>query len=141
MKSAGLNEHHLRRLTTAMALIDAAAARILDALNINPDPSPINVREGSISPEENKGVTALIRRLRPLAWEFSAKYGLQPKRRDVRRFVVAEISHMWTILENLHANKLRGLGPISEAAALQLNADVDRMLKIVEELRRALFPG
>jgi hypothetical protein len=139
MSKAGLNEHHLRRLSTAMATLDAAGARLLDLLEGQYGGSPLTVMEDSLSAPEREKIKAGLQRLRPLLLEFARKNNLRASPRDLRRVMVAEISRMWTILEDLHAKKLRGMGTVPAAIAAEIDSDVDRMLAIVKELREALM--
>jgi hypothetical protein len=139
MSKAGLNEHHLRRLSTAMATLDAAGARLLDLLGGKYGGSPLTVIEDSLSVPEREKIRAGLLQLRPLLLDFARKNNLRASPRDLRRMMVAEISRMWTILEDLHAKKLRGMGTVPAAIATEIDSDVDRMLAIVRELREALM--
>jgi len=139
MSKAGLNQHHLRRLSTAMAAIDATGGRLLELLDYKPSASSLTVIEDSLLPGERESIRDGIEQLRPLVMEFAQKHGLRASSRDLRRVMVAEVSRMWTILEDLHARKLRGMGAVPGAIAAEIDQDVDRMLAIVKELREVLM--
>jgi hypothetical protein len=138
MSKAELNPHHLRRLSTAMAAIDATGGKLLDLLDNKPSASSLTVIEDFLLPRERESIRDSLEQLRPLVVEFAQKYGLRASSRDLRRVMVAEISRMWTILEDLHAKKLRGMGAVPATIATEIDSDVDRMLAILKQLREAL---
>lgn len=139
MSKAGLNEHHLRRLSTAMAMLDATGAKLMDLLEGKQSPSSLTIVEGSPSGPEREKIRNAVEQLRPLLTEFVRKHDLRVSRRDTRRVMVAEISRMWTVLEDLHAKKLRGMGTVPAAIAAEIDSDVDRMLLLVKEMKDVLM--
>ena len=89
MEKAGLNENHKRRLGVAMALVDAAAARILDLLDERNSPKSMTVMQPSISKEERARLREAMHRLQPLTVRFAHQHGLERRRQDLRQTVVA----------------------------------------------------
>lgn len=138
MSKTGLNDNHLRRLSSAMASLDAAGARLLDVAESKHDPASLTLLEGFLSAAEREKITTGVRQLRASFREFTKKIGLRPPSRNLRRVLVAEISRMWVILEDLHASGLRGMGPIPASVAQNIDAEVNRMLLIVEQLRESI---
>lgn len=141
MKQEGLNDNHLRRLATSMAMVDAAAARILDLLDERTTPKRMTVLDRtSLSPAQRTTIRDLVAQLQPAAEELGKKYGLGKHAKDLRRSVSAEISQVWTILEDTHAKNLKGMGPVPEDAATKIDQDVNEMLLLVRRIMRAVQP-
>jgi hypothetical protein len=140
MDKSGLNENHKRRLAVAMALVDAAAARILDLLDEKGSPKAMTALKQSVSPEERARLREAVKRLQPLTVSLAHKYGLERRRQDLRRMLVAELSQIWTTLENCRPRRMKGMGEVPAAAAEPLERDLERMLQVLEEIRRVLEP-
>jgi hypothetical protein len=141
MEKAGLNENHKRRLAVAMAMVDAAAARILDLLDDKNSPKSMTVMKQSISAEERARLREAMKRLQPLALSFAHKHGLEQRSKDLRQMLVAELSQIWTTLENCRPRRMKGMGEIATAAAEPIERDLERMLQELEEIRQLLEPG
>ena len=140
MEKAGLNENHKRRLAVAMAMVDAAAARILDLLDEKTSAKAMTVMKQSISAEERARLREALHRLQPLTVSFAHKHGLERRSRDLRQMLVAELSQIWTTLENCRPRRMKGMGEIPAAAAAPIERDLERMLEVLEEIRRVLEP-
>jgi hypothetical protein len=138
MDKSGLNENHKRRLAVAMAMVDAAAARILDLLDDKGSPKTMTVIQQSISREERARLREAMHRLQPLTVSFAHQHGLERRTKDLRQMVVAELSQIWTTLENCRPRRMKGMGEIPAAAADPVERDLERMLRMLEEIRRVL---
>jgi hypothetical protein len=138
MEKASLNENHKRRLAVAMAMVDAAASRILDLLDETTSPKARAVIEQSLFPEERVRLQEAMRRLRPLTAAFTRRYDLERRSKSLRRMAVTELSQIWTTLENCRPRRMRGMGEVPHAVAQPLEQDVERMLQVFDEIRRAL---
>jgi hypothetical protein len=138
MDVTGLNENHERRLATAIAGIDAAAARLLDLLEQRNAPQTRTVLVGSLSESEGRTLRAALRKLQAAAAAFGEKYALKKRRRDLRRIIVAELSQIWTTLEDLQPDHLRGYGVVPHAAARELERDLVPLQEALEQLLSVL---
>ena len=141
MEKTGLNENHKRRLAVAMAMVDAAAARILDLLDEKTSARAMTVLKQSLSPEERARLREAMHRLQPLTVSFAHKYGLERRSKDLRQMLGAELSQIWTTLENCRPRRMKGMGEIASTAADPIERDLERMLQLLEEINRALEPG
>jgi hypothetical protein len=140
MDKSGLNENHKRRLAVAMAMVDAAAARILDLLDEKGSPKAMTVMKQSVSAEERARLREAMRRLQPLALGFAHQHGLERRSKDLRQMLVAELSQVWTTLENCRPRRMKGMGEIAATAAQPVERDLERMLELLEEIRQTLEP-
>jgi hypothetical protein len=142
MKQDDLNENHLRRLATSIAMVDAAAARILDLLDERTTPKTMTVLDrSSLSAETRAAVRDLVSRLQPMAARFGDKYSLEKHSKDLRRSITAEVAQLWTILEDSHADKMKGMGPVRRVVAEEVDKDVDELLRVVHEIMREIQPA
>lgn len=136
--SEGLNDNHKRRLAVSMAMIDAAAARILDLLDERTSPTKMSVLERSISDDKREHLRQFLHTLQPLTAELARRYGLEKHRRDLRRTVIAELSQMWTTAEDCAPEKLEGMGHVGPDIQEPLREDVRRLVALVREMQRVL---
>lgn len=132
MAEHGLNENHKRRLAVAMALVDAAAVRILDLLDERTSPATMTVVERSLPPSKRQELRKSLRELQALAAGLAQGYGLDKRRKDLRRTIVAELSQIWTALEDSRPHKMKGMGPVPAQVAESLDRDLDRMLELLD---------
>lgn len=121
-----------------MVIVDSAAARMLDLIDGQSSPRLLSVVEKSLPQAELNRFRELLLQLKTCAAEFAAQYRLGKQQRDERQVLVAETSHIWTVLENCRPAKMRGYGAIPEPDAKRLEGDVEDMLAVVEQLRRVL---
>ena len=140
MPENGLNENHKRRLAVAMALVDAGVARILDQLDERTSPTTMTVVERSIPQSERTELKETLRELQTLTASVARAYGLDKRRKHLRRTIVAELSQIWTILEDSRPRKMKGMGAGPAEVAESLDRDVDQMLKLLERCRHAVEP-
>jgi hypothetical protein len=140
MPENGLNENHKRRLAVAMALVDAGVARILDQLDERTSPTTMTVMERSIPQSERTELKETLRELQTLTASVARAYGLDKRRKDLRRTIVAELSQIWTILEDSRPRKMKGMGAVPAVIAESLDRDVDQMLELLERCRHAVEP-
>jgi hypothetical protein len=140
MDKAGLNENHRRRLAVAMAMVDAAAARILDLLDDKSSPKRMTMMQPSLSREERERLREAMHRLQPLTVSFAHEHGLERRSQDLRQTVMAELSQIWTTLENCRPRRMKGMGQVPAAAAEPVERDLERMLQVLEEIRKVLEP-
>jgi hypothetical protein len=139
MKQDSLNENHLRRLATSMAMVDAAAARVLDLLDEKTTPKTMTVlNRSSLPPEVREKVRELVSQLQPKAARFGEKYGLQKHAKDLRRSIAAEISQVWTIVEDSHAGRMAGMGKVPPVMAEEIDRDVNEILLLVNEILQTI---
>lgn len=138
METAGLNENHKRRLAVAMAMVDAAAARILDLLDEKGSPKTMTVMQQSISREEQARLREAMNRLQPFTLSFAHQHGLERRTKDLRQMVVAELSQIWTTLENCRPRRMKGMGEIPAATGDPIERDLERMLHLLDEIRQTL---
>lgn len=140
MEKAGLNENHKRRLAVAMAMVDAAAARILDLLDERNSPKRMTVMQPSISKEERARLREAMHRLQPLTVGFAHQHGLERRSQDLRQTVVAELSQIWTTLENCRPRRMKGMGAVPAGTAEPIERDLERMLEVLEGISKTLEP-
>ena len=140
MDKPGLNENHKRRLAVAMAMVDAAAARILDLLEDTSSPKRMTMMQQSLSREERERLREAMHRLQPLALRFAHEHGLERRSQNLRQTVGAELSQIWTTLENCRPRRMKGMGQVAAGAAEPVERDLERMLQVLEEIRRGLEP-
>ena len=94
----------------------------------------------SIPKEERARLREAMHRLQPLTVRFAHQHGLERRSQDLRQTVVAELSQIWTTLENCRPRRMKGMGAIPAGAAEPIERDLERMLQVLEEIRKTLEP-
>jgi hypothetical protein len=137
MSDDGLNDNHKRRLAVAMQRVDAAAGRMLDLLEKRTVSTDMTVINDNFDEDERKRLVEALNELRSRAKSFADEYDLDKHRRDVRRTLTAEISEVWTTLENIRPQRMRGMGVLSGEAAEGLTRRVEALLRVVNMIQQA----
>ncbi|HEV2022606.1 MAG TPA: hypothetical protein VGQ94_08760 [Terriglobales bacterium] len=112
--------------------------RILDLLDERNSPKSMTVMQQSIPAEERARLREAMHRLQPLTVSFAHQHGLERRSKDLRQTVVAELSQIWTTLENCRPRRMKGMGEIPAAAADPVERDLERMLHLLDEIRQTL---
>ena len=136
----GLNEGHLRRLSSGMVIVDSAITRMLDLLNGHAASTPMTAIEGAPSNEEGELLRVSLQKLRVLISALAEKYDLEPSRKQIPRMLMADASQMWTSLEDCRPSRMRGYGGIPQIEAVTLESDLQRLLQTVNEIIQVLNP-
>ena len=136
----GFNENHKRRLAVAMTLVDASVARILDQLDERTSPTTMTVVERSIPESERTELKEALRELQVLTASVARACGLDKRQKNLRRTIVAELSQIWTILEDSRPHKMKGMGAVPAELAQSLDRDLDQMLELLERCRHTVEP-
>ena len=134
----GLAESHHRVLGSGMLIVDSAAVRILDLLDERNSPAAIKVVEGSITDRERQEIRSRLLELQELIASLVSKYNIEPSKKNLRRIIASEVSHIWICLEDSRPDRIRGYGRMPEFAAEALEADLQEMLRIANRLRALL---
>jgi hypothetical protein len=134
----GLNDGHRRVIGSGMIIVDAALVRMLNLLESRTATAAMNVIEGGVSRQDRDYIRTRLQELQALIAKFVHKYDLQPSRKKLRRILAADASHIWVTLEDCRPSRMRGYGAMSAASAESLEADVQNMLLIANELRGLL---
>ncbi|HUJ95435.1 MAG TPA: hypothetical protein VLW84_09245 [Terriglobales bacterium] len=130
-----LSESHRRVIGSGMLIVDAAAVRMLNLLESRSSPPAMNVIEGSVTEREREHLRARLKELQSLIASFVQKYDLQPSRKNLRRILTSDVSQIWVTLEDCRPTRIRGYGAMPESSAELLESDLQRMLRIANELR------
>jgi len=134
----GLSEGHRRVIGSGMIIVDAALVRMINLLENRTTTAAINVIEGGVSEQEREYIRTRLQELQALIAQFVHKYDLQPSRRNLRRMLAADASQIWVTLEDCRPSRMRGYGAMSVSSAESLEADVQNILLIANELRGLL---
>jgi len=134
MPVQNLNEHHLRRLATAMIMVDAACARILDLLDGRSSPATMTVWENSLSVEQSELIRSQIKELQTMTRQLAREYSLQKQRKEMKQSIRADVSQIWTILENCRPKRMKGMGVIGKSTAEILDNDLADVLELVNKV-------
>jgi len=132
-----LNEAQIRALTATLQILeerchqmrrlisDSAADGILYQVV---DDIPANARDRLLS--NLAAIEAVVARL-------AAEYQLNAPPRSARQILVALLSSSWEHLEDTRPAKLRRYGPVDPQAAAPLNAELSRLLALMDTMRVA----
>ena len=129
-----LNEGHLRRLSSVMAIVDSMISRMLDMLDDRARATPMTVVEGALSAEERRSLEKSLAGLRSLIAGFAGKYDLEPSKKRLRRVLITDASQIWTLLEDCRPSRMRGYGKINDSDAEALETEIQKFLSKINEV-------
>jgi len=134
----GLSDSHRRVIGSGMVIVDAAAVRMLDLVEDRHSPAAMRVIEGSVTNAEREQIRAGLHQLQGLITSLVKKYDLQPSKRNLRRILASDVSQIWIALEDSRPLRIRGYGAMPPSCAESLEADLQEMLQVANELRALL---
>jgi len=129
-----LNEGHLRRLSSVMAIVDSMISRMLDLVNERTVATPMMVIEETLSAEERQSLKESLVDLRALIADFAGRYDLEPSRKRLRRALITDSSQIWTLLEDCRPSRMRGYGSINDSDTEILETEIQKFLHKINEI-------
>jgi hypothetical protein len=136
--SDGRSDSHRRVIGSGILMVDSAAVRFLDLLDERNSPAAIKAVEGSITNKETVEIRARLLQLQELIALLPRKYNLEPSKKNLRRILASEVSHIWICLEDSRPARIGGYGAMPASTAEALEADLEGMLRIANRLRALL---
>ena len=130
-----LNEHQHRALSTRLALLDRQlydAERLVRGELGN---GPMFETWSDLTAEEKETLLPLLAEARLVVSRLRDRFGLSAQRYDVRHWLLGHFSILWNILQDSHAEKLKGFGEVSCDLAPQHDPELDQLIQIVSRVR------
>jgi hypothetical protein len=128
-----------RRVAVTVRLVDAALQRMLSALAPGEHELVGRVLDNSLTATEREEFLQRIRALRADLAAFAGRFKLPEQRTDVRQILNAEISTIWTLLENCYPKRMKGFGvSFEEPVQRSLETELSRLLTQVNQLMDSL---
>ena len=113
-----------------MLIVDAAAVRMLNLLELKGVPAAMNTIEGNVPEREREYLLGKLENLQALLRRFVEKYELKPSKRNLRRILAADASQIWVTLEDCRPARIIGYGALSASDAQVVETDLQEMLRI-----------
>jgi hypothetical protein len=133
-----LNERQHRALSTRLALLDR---QLYDAERlVRGELGSGSMFESStdLSIEETEALRRLLAEARNIVRNLRDHFALAPQREDVRHWLLGHFSILWNILQDSHAEKLKGFGEVARDLEPQLDQEIDRLIEIVSQVRTVI---
>ncbi|HEV8369074.1 MAG TPA: hypothetical protein VGQ39_14060 [Pyrinomonadaceae bacterium] len=130
-----LNEH--QHLSTRLRSIDRDLYEAERLLNGDLPKSDLFEINSDITKEESEELLILIHAARQIVCDLHSVLGLTTKRENVRSWLLGHLSIVWTILEDCHAEKLKGFGEISPDLSRALDPSIDQLIEKVNLIRKS----
>jgi hypothetical protein len=128
-----------RRVAVTVRLVDAALQRMLAALAQGEHDLIGRALDNSLTATEREELVRRVRALRADLATFAGRFKLPEQRTDVRQILNAEISTIWTLLENCNPKRMKGFGVALDAPVQRsLEAELSRLLTQVNQLMGSL---
>ncbi|HWQ03611.1 MAG TPA: hypothetical protein VNL38_03945 [Candidatus Nitrosotenuis sp.] len=130
-----LHELPERRVAVTVRLVDTSLQRIVSVLAHDPQQHLGRTLEDSLPEAQRKEILQRIQHLRAELRTFAERFELPAQKTDVRQILNAELSTIWTLLENCFPKRMKGFGvTFDDAQRNALEADLMRLVAQVERL-------
>lgn len=130
-----LNEHQHRALSTRLALLDHQLYDAEQLVRGELGRGPMFETSSDLTAEERRTLLELLAGARDIIQKLRDRFGLVPQRQDVRHWLLGHFSILWNILQDSHAQKLKGFGEVSRDLAPGLDPEIDQLIEIVSRVR------
>jgi hypothetical protein len=130
-----LNEHQHRALSTRLGLLDRQLYDAERLIRGELGSGPMFETWSDLSAEEKEILLPLLAEAREVLRKLRDRFALCAERRDVRRWLLGHFSVLWSILQDSHAEKLKGFGEVAFDLAPQLDPEIDQLIQIVSRVR------
>lgn len=127
-----LSENHRRVVSVVLRGVEQMCDAVLGSLEkqsgllfqVNDD----------LNPEQQQKLRMFIAKLQQELQRFNAEVELEPAVHSRKRTVRALLSASLVDLEESKSSRLKGYGPLSDAAKHKLDAELDRLVALLEEM-------
>lgn len=99
-----------------------------------PDKLTLKIKR-SYSEDERVRLLTIISKMRDANARMFRELNLEPSLYTEDRVISARITHMWTILVDSKARGMKGFGELSSEQATTIDAQVDALLTLLDELQ------
>lgn len=111
---------------------------MIDLLEHRTTATQMTLLDDDIGAVQRRELIDELKGLQQRAASFAERFGLNRHRRDVRRTLIAEISEVWTTVENIRLHRMKGMGEITGETADVLQREVESLLAQVSRLHGRL---
>lgn len=130
-----LNEHQHRGLSTRFALLDRELYDAEQLVRGSLGRGPMFETCSDLTAEEKEKLLRLLAQAREVVRTLRDRFTLATERRDVRRWLLGHFAILWNILQDSHAEKLKGFGEVSRSLEPLLDPEIDQLIEIVNRVR------
>jgi len=127
-------ENHKRALASSLTLIE----KLVDELENELLHSKEKVMTKIIVNEEEKidwqHYEIVIQEIKSYIRNMAAKYNLGPSNFSLSQVINSRKSKMWEVLCDTKSAKMKGLGEFPNDFALEFDNDIDKLLKLIENI-------
>jgi hypothetical protein len=137
MNTASLSDNHRRVITSRIQIIERSIVGI-EQLLIQPEHSSLNQVEEKLSAEEAEQLIRQLGEIQSMLADLSRRYDLTFHKKNQRAMVVASLSHMLDISEDMYAEKLKGYGSFNPELKQDYDNEIEQLEKAIKQSISAL---
>ena len=130
-----LPDAHRRRISVSVHYLEKMAV-LLEGLLRRDSPSMVTEDiEESFTEEQRSKMLVVLGEIRSGINDMVRTFNLEPAKRSESQIVLAQVTHLWTILIDSQSKTMRGFGELPEGVALALDPRVGKLIELLDELR------
>jgi hypothetical protein len=130
-----LNEHQHRALSTRLALLDRQLYEAERFVRGDLGSGPMFETRSDLKTEETEALLDLFAAARESLTKLRDRFALTVHGEEVRHWLLGHFSILWNILQDSHAEKLKGFGEVARDLGPQLDPEIDHLIEIVSRVR------
>lgn len=133
MEKKPLSANHRRSVSSSLLLVEKYVNEIEQELS---NPSKLTMYKIANNVDEQRISNAMLiaKEIKVYIGELAKKYSLTPTEVDIHRVIAAKKAAMWEILCDTSSSRLKGFGLFPAEIADEFDSDIERLLKLVENI-------
>ena len=126
--------NHRRSLSVTADAIERGLREMEEALNRSNSGRLTRKVRPTYSEKERQGLLDVIAEMRKANQEMVEQLGLEVSEFREEQLINARASHLWTILVDSKARKLKNFGEVPKDHAVEIDRHVEKLLEILKQI-------
>jgi len=131
-----LNPYQRRALEVTLRMLEETLDRVELLLRATPLRGVFYEMANPYTPEEERALRQRIAEVRSVLREIHEAWHLGVERTSLDVFIRSAMSVLWADLEDCRPKKLRRYGDVNPLAASQIEATIERLIRLTEDFGR-----
>jgi hypothetical protein len=130
-----LNESQHRALSVRLAMLDQQIAEAEALLAGNTPVGRMFEIVPDIPADTTNELLRLFKQVRELVEKLRTQFNLKTRRVTTSQKLMGSFSILWTILEDSHADKLRGFGEVASELTSELDPKINIIIELINDIK------
>ncbi|MEM2904211.1 MAG: hypothetical protein QW057_10075 [Candidatus Bathyarchaeia archaeon] len=129
-----MDENHRRALASGLNLVERQLEKVNEVITQQSGDRPSHPIEDDLNPATKHEMARLARQMSEEVAKTREEFDIKPRKDSARALVVASLTEIWLVLEDLRPRKMEAFGPISEHDKRKLQPHIEKILEELDDL-------